>query len=559
VVTLVRPPHLTAALNVASVLAPPLAVASLAASLRRDGHRVAVVDAVGEAIEQRTPMADHRFLVVGLTPDQVAAAIPADSDVVGVSTSFSHDWPLVREVVQAIRERLPDALVVAGGEHATAMPDHCLADCPALDVVVLGEGEETLCDLIDALGTRPFEQVPGLAWRDAHLVRRSEPRSRMVALDDLPTPAWDLVPFESYLDAGVGIGMHRGRTYPILATRGCPYRCTFCSSPQMWTTRYSVRSPANVLAEITAAIEQYDIDNVDFYDLTMIIRRSWIVEFCDLAIASGEPFSFQLPSGTRTEQIDAEVCRLLAAAGCSSFTCAPESGSAAMLERIGKRVDLDHMLATVAAANTEGISCTANIIMGFPEETRHDLAATFGYVVQLALAGAETCTIAPFSPYPGSREYELLRGQGRIGPPDDAYFLGLAYADLAPADSWTDEVGPRELWAWRWATFLAFYTVAYGRRPSRLARSLVTTFSDRSARSRLEQAAQDFRRRTVRRLTGRARSGHQGAQRSEGITAPLRRDRLHEDLVGPAGREERHPPGALGFVTRDDHGVDHPV
>ncbi|WP_336314055.1 B12-binding domain-containing radical SAM protein [Iamia majanohamensis] len=480
-------------------MSPPLGVAYLAAAVRAEGHDVQVVDAVGEALDAQHATGDPRFVGVGLSPEQVVERVPADADVVGVSCSFSHDWPHDRTTIEALRRRCPTALVVVGGEHVTAVPEEVLGDCAAVDVAVLGEGEETLAEVVALHDRREdLRQVPGTVHRDPHRPGRfvhAPPRQRIRAVDELPRPAWDLVPLGAYLDRGFGIGIDRRRSLPVMATRGCPYRCTFCSSPSMWTTRYAARTPGSVLDEVRDAIVEHDVENVDFYDLTMIIRRSWIVEFCQLVLDSGLDFTWQLPSGTRSEAIDGEVCRLLHAAGCRNLTYAPESGSPRVLDRIQKRVDLDHLTHAVRTASSEGIACTANIIVGFPGETRRDMARTLRFVASLARTGLETCTVAPFSPYPGSQLFAELRAEGRIGALDDQYYLGLSYSDVSRAASWTDHAGPRELQAWRLATLLAFYGLAYATHPRRIVRTWRAVVRGGPQRSRLEQALHDFWRR----------------------------------------------------------------
>ena len=112
-----------------------------------------------------------------------------------------------------------------------------------------------------------------------------------------------------YIDGGFTYGVNLGRSMPILATRGCPYQCTFCSSPAMWTTRYYVRDVADVVDEIASYVERYAATNVDFYDLTAIIKRDWILAFCAELERRGLDITYQLPTGTRSEALDEEVLR----------------------------------------------------------------------------------------------------------------------------------------------------------------------------------------------------------------------------------------------------------
>src|SRR6476620_3967712 len=123
---------------------------------------------------------------------------------------------------------------------------------------------------------------------------------------------------------------------PMIATRGCPYQCTFCSNPEMWTTRWYAREPGKVLDEIQLYMDKYAATNFDFYDLTAIVKRSWIIQFTNEILTRKMKFTWQLPSGTRSEAIDDEVSRLLYASVCWNMSSAPESGSPEVLKRIKK-------------------------------------------------------------------------------------------------------------------------------------------------------------------------------------------------------------------------------
>ena len=212
--------------------------------------------------------------------------------------------------------------------------------------------------------------------------------NRVRDLDSFPYPAWDLVPLENYWKYGMGLGVNRGRSMPMLATRGCPYQCTFCSNPLMWTTRWLARKPKAVLAEIKHYMEKYGAVNFDFYDLTAIVKKNWIVEFCREILASKLKFSYQLPSGTRSEAIDREVAGLLYASGCRNMTYAPESGSPDTLQRIKKRIKLDAMIDSMQACRKEKISIKANIIVGFPGDTPKDLKNTYRFILQHGCGGS---------------------------------------------------------------------------------------------------------------------------------------------------------------------------
>ena len=145
-------------------------------------------------------------------------------------------------------------------------------------------------------------------------------------------------PLENYFQEGHGFGVNLGRTMPIIASRGCPYQCTFCSNPQMWTTRYVLRNVDDVIEEVKHYIEKYDITAVQLYDLTAIVKKRWILEFLQKLIDNNINIQWDFPSGTRSEILDEDVLALLKKTGTSYLCYAPESGSTRMLKLIKKKM-----------------------------------------------------------------------------------------------------------------------------------------------------------------------------------------------------------------------------
>jgi anaerobic magnesium-protoporphyrin IX monomethyl ester cyclase len=492
-VTLLRPPLLVPTWSDSGPLTPPIGPAYLAASLRHAGHTARIIDGLGEKPFQITPLFDGKVMSIGLRSEEIVERIEPDSALIGVSCMFSQDWPEIRRLVGLVRRRFPGVPIVVGGEHITAAAAFTLDSTPEVDVCVMGEGEETLVELATAVDARSgFSGIPGLVVRSAAGNHSTGPRMRIRNLDDIPWPAWDLVPLASYLDNGLGYGVNRGRSMPMLATRGCPYQCTFCSNPEMWTTRWYARDPERVLDEIQAYQDKYSATNFDFYDLTAIVKRSWIIQFTQRILERRMEFTWQLPSGTRSEAIDEEVCRLLYASGCRNMSYAPESGSPEVLKRIKKVVKLDRLEASAIGAVRAGLNVKLNIIMGFPNETRKELGQTVRFLGRMGVAGVHDMSISLFSPYPGSELYHELRKSGRIPELSDEYFLSLgAYKDFSQSISYTEGLSPHTLNIFRILGFLVFYGTQYALRPWRVIR-LLTNLLQHRQESRLDKSLQDF-------------------------------------------------------------------
>jgi radical SAM superfamily enzyme YgiQ (UPF0313 family) len=489
IAVLIRTPSVVARFALTLNRTPPLSLAYLAGSLTAAGHDVQVIDALGEGLDAMHPGYRPDLVVNGLAVPEIVARIRPDAQWIGISCLFSHEWPLVRQLIAAIAARFPALPIVLGGEHATALPELCLAEAPGLTACALGEGDETVVELVEAhVAGRSLTDVPGIACRTADGVRRAAPRARIRAVDALPVPRWDLTPIERYLEGGWSFGVDRGRTMPLLATRGCPYRCTFCSSPQMWTTRYTTRAPALVVDEIEDYVRRYRIDNVDFYDLTSVVKRDWILEFCRLLEARGLRITWQLPSGTRSEALDEPVLRAMYRSGCRNVSYAPESGSARTLAAIKKKVKLERIGDSMRTAVRCGLNVKANILIGFPDEREADLRDTLRFILRMARLGVHDVSVWTFSAYPGSELFEQLRAAGRLPPLDDAYYASLlSYSDIAGAVSWADALPSKTLQRYRLAGLLLFYAASYLTHPSRPLRSMYN-IATRRYESRMEMS-----------------------------------------------------------------------
>jgi len=494
-ITLIRPPAVSSRHAYSVGIVPPLGPAYVAAALEAAGHEVVVIDALGEAPLARHPSAHPMLVAHGLTIAEIVARIPSDVQGIGVSVMFSQQWPHVAAILRAVRVAFPCLPIFLGGEHANASWEYLLEKCPEVTLCVLGEGEETAVDIAAWIaGQGSLENIPGIAFRRNGLAHRNPPRHRVRDVDQIRRPAWHLFPLESYLSRGYGHGVNIGRSMPMLATRGCPYQCTFCSSPGMWTTRYYVRSVSSVIDEIGDYVDRYGISNVDFEDLTAIIKRDWILAFCAELERRGLRITYQLPSGTRSETLDAEVLAALARSGCRNLTYAPESGSQRTLKYIKKKVHPERVLASMRIAKELGVNIKANLMIGFPDERRRDLLYTMRFGLQAAWMGVDDIPLFPFSPYPGTSLYDELRRDGSLPPPNDDYFAGLGYMDMTRTISSSRYMGTAELNLYRILGMSAFYVVGYARRPSRILRTIRNVRAERSE-TVLEQRLIEYKQR----------------------------------------------------------------
>lgn len=483
-ITLVRPPVLELSRNLSSYGAIlPIGLAYIAAVLRDAGHKIKVIDAPGEAIDR---FRDHEspigtLTMNGLTPKEIVDRIDPATEVLGITHMFLHEWPTIKEIVSLAKEKNPDLIIILGGENATAFWKWILDQSDAVDYCILGEGEATMLEVIARLRLElPLDDIQGVVSRTQDRSIKLRPSARSTDLKSIPTPAWEYFPVEEYMQIADHHGVNRGRSMPMLATRGCPYQCTFCSSPQMWTTKYVTRNPQDVVEEMKSYVKKYQINNVNFCDLTAIIKREWIIEFCTLLKHEKMDLTWQLPTGTRSEVLDAEVLRLAYETGCRNITYAPESGSERMLRVIKKKVKIPRMLDSLKMAHRANVVTRVNIIIGHPEEKREDWWHDLKFLAQCALIGCQDAAVMIFAPYPGSEDFMKLMAQNRVNFTEQYYYLALARSGWT-SKTYNPLMSTKELVIVQYIMLLVFYAAAYLTHPFRIIkffRSLFTGYEE---------------------------------------------------------------------------------
>jgi radical SAM superfamily enzyme YgiQ (UPF0313 family) len=266
----------------------------------------------------------------------------------------------------------------------------------------------------------------------------------------------------------------------------------------MYGTLWVARSPSDLLDEIEDYLTRYRARNIDFYDLTMVLKRSWILEFCQLIEERGLDFTWQLPTGTRSEMIDDEVAAALYRTGCRNLTLAPESGSVETLKKIKKMVKLPKIKASIRAAVRNELRVKCNIVIGFPHETRKNIWQTMRFCWQLAILGVHDLPVFLFTPYPGSQLFDELREDGTLGELNDDYLESLVtLMDPFTSSRYCHHMGARELLLWRWLTMVTFYSISFSVRPMRIARLIAAVIRHGESDTVLEQRLSERLRRPV--------------------------------------------------------------
>ena len=465
---------------------PALGLAYIAGALKQAGHKVIVVDAIGESPQEfnpiefklnlNNPLPEGRLFTNGLNAEEIAERIPDSVKVIGISAMFTNNWLFDRYLIDYLGDRFPGAIIIAGGESITAMAEMSINQTRHLDVCVMGEGEETIVELVDAFEKKTdLNLVSGIAYREKGTGKTifTDRRSRLKGLDQIALPAWEYFPMENYQKYDIKWGLTQQKSIPVLATRGCPYSCTFCSSPQMWGTRYYMRTPEQVVDEMQYMKATYGITNFDFYDLTAIIKKDWIILFTNEIINRNLNITWQLPVGTRSEVIDAEVAHNLYASGCRNIVYAPETGSPKMLKLIKKKVKIPNMLQSMGYSNKANLFIYINMILAMPDETHKDIWHTIWFLIQCSWYGVNDISLAIFHPYPGSVLFDRMIKEKKLDLSSDDFFI-----DLVLLDSFGKSRYFNDLVSTNWYNFyelfclIVFFSSNYLFRPARFFRTV---------------------------------------------------------------------------------------
>ena len=374
----------------------PTGLAYLARSLLRAGHQVKVHVREEQLRKNRFDWDDADSRLRGL----LAEFRP---DLVGVSalTPMVADTAAVAEWAKDILG--PNVLTVAGGAHPSALPERMLADCPALDAVVVGEGEQTLAELA-ARGLRT--DVAGLVYRQGDGCVRTGPRAPCRDLDSLGPPAYELfdMPYYTCPDPNLIHYLPLAATN-IRTSRGCPNRCAFCAGHVVSGVGVREHSLDYVLEQVHRAADQFGVEAIHFEDETIGFRRQRLMDLCQRLQQAGLHKRLKWDCCLRVDQADSELLRQMKSAGCIQVEYGFECASDRALGAIGKNADMELNRRAVALTRQAGLRIFADIMFGLPGETEGEFQATVDF---LRWARPEIISAGCLYPLPGSAIFNSL-------------------------------------------------------------------------------------------------------------------------------------------------------
>jgi radical SAM superfamily enzyme YgiQ (UPF0313 family) len=266
-------------------------------------------------------------------------------------------------ILETAKRIMPDVVTLFGGPHVSFDWENTLTDYPGTDIVVIGEAEQTLSELVPLIKDRQsWKSVKGIAFRENGIITRTEERPLMEDIDDLPLPSRHLLPMSRYQALGFPVS--------IITSRGCPNKCIFCLGRKMVGFKVRHRSTAHVVDEIQDILT-YGIDFINIADDLFTANKKRVTEFCEEIKKRG--LKFQWSAFARVNTVDYETLKLMKESGCHAVSFGIESGNTDMLHRVRKGITLEQARNAVAACKKAGLTAHASFLAGLPGESLESL------------------------------------------------------------------------------------------------------------------------------------------------------------------------------------------
>jgi anaerobic magnesium-protoporphyrin IX monomethyl ester cyclase len=366
---------------------PPLSLSYLAAALQSEGIEVQILDllvSLHSASKIRDKLKEYQPQLVGAT------CVTLNSNVATRNLKVCKDFD-------------PDIVTMLGGPHASFALKETLLRARWIDVVVIGEGERTLVELARALKNgQDIRQVAGIAFREDNRVVKTEPRPLIENLDELPPPARHLLPLSKYraIDAPC----------TVVTSRGCPYRCIFCSGPRLFGRRVRFRDPKLVVDEIENIHKELGFTRINIVDDTFTLNHRHAQAVCDEIIRRNLTFEWSIFA--RADTVTADLLKRMKQAGCSWLLYGAESASPEILKTIKKGTTPDDIRRGTKLATEAGIGVFNSFIFGLPGESPETARQSLAFAHELNRAYNAKYGFHLLSPLPGTELYERPKEYG---------------------------------------------------------------------------------------------------------------------------------------------------
>lgn len=411
---------------------PPLGLGYLAAIVKKIGIEVLILDSLLEGWAKEKTIS-RELVRVGLSDEEISKKISDFCpDLVGISCQFSMQYKIYHEMFSLVKKANPGCITVAGGAHATVCPEEILKDNNC-DFILQGEAEYSFKELISALQEEgPFHTIDGLGWKEDGALRINSKSRWIEDLDALPFPDYTCIGLEKYSGLGSSHGIrHRKSFSPIITSRGCPGRCTFCSANKVWGSSYRVRSVKNVIEEMRILSDIFKVEEIMFEDDNVTANANRAKQLFREMKKEDFGFVWDTPNGVGIWSIDEEMIDLMKESGCIRLNFPVESGSQKVLnEVIKKPLKLNRVKELISYCRRIKLDINMFLIIGMPGETLKDIWQTFKFTAECRVHNPH---ISIATPYPGTLLFEDCKKNN--------YFNGLFSLDNLFIKSYSIKTG----------------------------------------------------------------------------------------------------------------------